>query len=68
MNTELINVLFQDFTDRCFSSLQTTDDGQLLPGLEPDTMLYLNLCNRIIDIGLPAQYRKRYVFVRCELL
>ena len=62
MNTESVNVFFQDFTDRrVILSFQTVVCDNLwarvdsLSGPEPGTMFDSNLYNRIIDIGRPAQ-------------
>ena len=65
---ELVNNFFQDFTDR-HVILFVSDCGLIIreqtaaradppPGPELGTMFGLNLYNKIIDTGLPAQYRK----------
>ena len=66
-------MFFQDFT-HCHMILFFSDCGLIirgptaaradyLPGPEPGTVFDSNLCDRIIDTGLPAKDRKQYLLV-----
>ena len=63
-------IFFQDFTD-CRVILFFSDSNlranccqsRLTAGPEPDSVFNLNLCDRIIDIGLPAKDHKQYLLV-----
>ena len=64
-------MFFQDFTgvilffSDCGLIIRglTATRAEKLPGPEPGTVFNSNLCDRIIDIGLPAKDRKQYLLV-----